>query len=273
MALISVRPPLSLMASVDSLWDCRMSRRPGGLERVLPMVGACMIVNLQENETRVYGDERGGAAAVERYPGAVLCGPRTRAAIIDTAEQMAVAGVTFRPGGAYGFFAERLDLLLNIHVGIEDLLGSAAAGLRQRLLEAGDAYSRLSVLSDWLVARAPTRSAHPLTEYAVRALDGDADIRRIGSIADDSGWSQRHLREVFRRRIGVSPKRYVRLQRFRKVVSDIHRRRRVDWSRAAMDGGFCDQAHLVHEFRAFSGMTPTQYVDRRGVYVSHVAVD
>jgi transcriptional regulator GlxA family with amidase domain len=34
----------------------------------------------------------------------------------------------------------------------------------------------------------------------------------------------------------------------------------VDWVDVALAGGFCDQAHLVHEFRAFSGLSLERYL-------------
>src|SRR3546814_13902548 len=55
----------------------------------------------------------------------------------------------------------------------------------------------------------------------------------------------------------MSPKRYARLQRFRRLVAQVHRDRTVDWAGVAVDRGFHDQPHLVHEFRAFAGLTPT----------------
>ena len=37
----------------------------------------------------------------------------------------------------------------------------------------------------------------------------------------------------------------------------------VDWARTAYDAGYFDQAHFCHDFRAFTGHTPTQYVQVR----------
>jgi methylphosphotriester-DNA--protein-cysteine methyltransferase len=36
---------------------------------------------------------------------------------------------------------------------------------------------------------------------------------------------------------------------------------------------YCDQAHLGHEFRAFSGMTPSGYAASHRPHVDHVAID
>ena len=37
----------------------------------------------------------------------------------------------------------------------------------------------------------------------------------------------------------------------------------VDWGDLAGGAGYFDQAHFGHEFRAFTGLTPTRYVEVR----------
>jgi AraC-like DNA-binding protein len=61
--------------------------------------------------------------------------------------------------------------------------------------------------------------------------------------------------------------------RFRRVVDSVYRSQAVDWSGVAVDGGYGDQAHLVHEFRAFAGMTPTAFMAARGPYPNHLPLD
>ena len=47
----------------------------------------------------------------------------------------------------------------------------------------------------------------------------------------------------------------------------------VDWAEAAMDLGYADQAHFVREFRAFSGLTPSEYRRRAPADPNHVPGD
>jgi len=267
LAFTSFRPAPPLSALVESIWDCRQAMPTHRLERLLPSARPQLIINLAEDETRVYDD----GLRCMRNAGAALDAPSYRSSIIDTAEQTAVVGVVFRAGAAATFFRERMDRIANGHVDLAAIAGDADA-LRQRLLEAVDARSRLRLVEHWLAARATKVDArmHPAVAHALRILDAAPEACRIPAIAAECRMSPRGFGELFREQAGMAPKRYARLQRFRRVVAQAHRRERVEWAGVAADCGFHDQAHLVHEFRAFSGMTPTAYLARQGEWSGHV---
>lgn len=68
----------------------------------------------------------------------------------------------------------------------------------------------------------------------------------------------------------MNPKHYVRLMRFRSVVDQAQECASVNWSAVAIDGGYCDQAHLGHEFRQFAGITPTAFMRARSRHRNHL---
>ncbi|MFC4590281.1 helix-turn-helix domain-containing protein [Sphaerisporangium corydalis] len=61
----------------------------------------------------------------------------------------------------------------------------------------------------------------------------------------------------------AAPKRLARTHRFAATVFAIDPAGPIDWGDLASGAGYFDQAHFGHEFRAFTGLTPTRYVEVR----------
>ena len=262
-------PPLD--ALISRLWDWDMPPAAHQYERVLPVPGASLIINLHEDETRVYGDD--AERQCVHAPASVIGGPCLRSQIIDTAEQVRVMGAVFRPGGAHALTGEDHEALVNRDIGLEDIFGSSARYLREQLLDTASAHARLALLEQWLLTHMRMPRLAPEVLYALREIDTRPQVMRIGALVRDTGLSEYRFGRLFRRQVGMGPKRYARLMRFRGVVDAVYHRARVDWSGVAIDGGYGDQAHLVHEFRAFAGMTPTAYMAARGPYPNHLPLD
>jgi AraC-like DNA-binding protein len=270
MAFATLRPGPPLASLIETIWDWDAPAAAHRFERILPVANASLIINLVEDETRVYDDD--ATRRCERFGGAALDAPRHRSFVIDTAEQVRVIGVVFRCGAAAAFFRERMDTIANAHVDLDDLVATRFRGVRERLLEANGSRARIATLCSWLLGVAQGASVPSAVLHATTLLRDAPALARIADVCRDSGYSQRRLGTVFREHVGMSPKRYARLQRFRAVVDSVQRGRRVEWTRVAADCGFHDQPHLVHEFRTFSGMTPTEYAAQRGEYANHIAL-
>jgi transcriptional regulator GlxA family with amidase domain len=99
----------------------------------------------------------------------------------------------------------------------------------------------------------------PDAQIAVDLLTRTGGGERIESICRSVSISRKHLNDLFDTHIGLTPKTYARMFRFRRVVDLVQQRRSLDWTRIAMSCGYYDQAHFNHEFREFSGMSPGEY--------------
>jgi AraC-like DNA-binding protein len=262
-------PPLDVL--VEKLWDWDMPPAAHRYERVLPQPGAQLIIYLYEDQTLVYTDD--AERRCMSASGSVLGGPQLCSQIIDTAEQIRVMGVVFRAGGAGALTGEDMAALEGRDVNLPDLFSRHAATLRQRLLETSQPGRRLALLERWLRERMQRPDLDPCVAHALAWLERTPQAARIGWLVRDTGVSERRLGRLFRRQVGYGPKQYARLLRFRAVVARVHGRLRVDWADVAADGGYCDQAHLAHEFRRFAGITPGEFVARQGVYPNHLALD
>lgn len=264
-------PAAPLDALVEKVWDWDMPPPAHHLERVLPVPGAALIINLHEDETRVYADDAGRRCT--RSAAAVLGGPMRHSQIIDTAEQVRVMGVAFRAGGAHAFTGADLAAEEGRDIDLHDLFGASAGRLRQRLLETPDPGQRLALLERWLRQNLRPEGTHPAIRHAIATIERAPQVQRISRIVHASGMSERRFSTLFRRQVGMNPKHYARLMRFRAVVDHAHDCAGVNWSAVAIDGGYCDQAHLSHEFRQFAGITPATFMRSRGPYRNHLPLD
>ena len=261
------RPPLDTF--VASIWLFRDGPRPHALERVLPTGAAQLIVNLKEDRTRVYDPEQ-----PHRYvstAGTILAGVQSRYQIIDTSEQEYVAGVAFKPGGTAAFVRTPAYQTRDADTPLELLWGrQRTADLREQLLELGDPDTQLDAIEHSLREMLQPAGVHPAIAFALAAFNRVPLTANIGAVTDVIGMSAKRFIERFKAQVGVSPKRFCRIRRFQHALAQAHRGHEVDWPQVALESGYYDQAHFIHEFRSFSGLTPTGYYASRTPFQNHV---
>jgi AraC-like DNA-binding protein len=184
------------------------------------------------------------------------------------------------------FTGEQLGLQIDVTpLGLYTLLGGSTGALTNRvpsLDELGDPElaalpSRLADLPDWpsrirhvnrLVARRvlDERARHPDPEVRhvwsrLRATGGAA---RVDELAAETGWSRRHLLTRFRDQVGLAPKATGRVLRFERA-SGLVVAGTSSLADVAATCGYSDQPHLVREFRALAGVTPTGFRQEWGL--------
>jgi AraC-like DNA-binding protein len=263
------RPPAPALAPfVEAFWYCAV-RPPYELERALPTGAMQILVNLHDDVLTTRADTDLGR--VHRVGGAALQGPSARPAVIDTAEQRAIAGVSFRPGGAYPFFTAPSTETADRLVGLDDLWGVEGRLLGERLLDARDPADVLCRLEAVLLRRA----VRPLSTdrgvaFAVAAFERGAAVT---AVTERLGTTRQRFARRFGALVGLTPKRYARVRRFQRLVASVASGGPVDWAVRAAEFGYYDQAHMIHEFRGLAGISPTRYEPRSPVAPNHVPLE
>lgn len=259
-----VRPELAPFVRGLWLFEAELAH---SRERILPTGSSQLLINLDEDELRAWRGE--GLDRLQTVGGAALTSVSDEPFAIDTAEQRRIVGATFHPGGAAAFFDVPMTELGGRDVALGDLWGRSGETLRERMLEARDDQACLAVLEHALVQR--LRRAHDRQmDVAIVALERG---RPVGEVARTLELSPRRLIRRFSARVGLAPKRFARLRRFHRVLKDIAGERRVDWADVASGAGYYDQAHLIRDFRAFSGLKPSEYEPRNARDETHLVLD
>jgi AraC-like DNA-binding protein len=184
-----------------------------------------------------------------------------RCVVTETSGEQAGVQVNLTPIGAYMLLQTPLYTLANRAADLDDVLGATGRVLAARLREAPDWESRFRILDAVITARvAGARRPSPGFVWAWRRLEASGGAVRVGTLADELGWSRRRLAAEFREQAGVPAKTVARLIRFRRAASLLGS---VPLAEAAYACGYYDQAHFNRDFADFAASTPTQFLARR----------
>lgn len=254
----SYTPSRPLAAFVERFWQC--SDTPSHRrERILPSGTIEVVINLWEDEIRIYRPSVSDRC--ERLSGAVVSGPYNGCFLIDPSQHASIVGIHFKPGGAYPFLSERLNVLADAHVDLEALWGRTANELRERLCAATSANQRFSLLERALVSRLRhSRQHHGAVTIAIETFERTLGRATVREVACRVGLSQRQFIQVFATEVGLTPKLFCRVLRFQHARELIQNLPSPNWTHVAVDCGYFDQSHLIRDFKAFSGLRPMDHV-------------
>ena len=224
-----------------------------------------------------------GAEWTER-DGSWVVGLHDRQQITQAVGERHFMVVRFTPMGAHRFLGVPMHAIANAATDLELIDPGLARVLTSRVARAGswcDRFAAVEALIGSRIAQAEIPGAVDATWQTLVAADGRV---ALGSLAAELDCSHRTLIARFRTWVGFPPKAIARLLRFNRAVRTLDRlsrvrvgepagkpyietERRVDrviepirWADVAAECGYFDQAHLIKDFRAFAGSTPSAFL-------------
>jgi AraC-like DNA-binding protein len=189
----------------------------------------------------------------ERRPRVSLFGTTTRTSGYDLEAGAPYFGVRFRPGMASLFVQEKISDLTNSELQVVGFLG---VGADEVLDLRSFAERRMRLESALMVALARnTDQLNGAVKHAVAEINHRYGDVRVRALAASCNLSERQLERLFLERVGITPKLYARIRRFRSVLDhlqDSESVERLNLADVAASYGYTDQSHLARDFRNFS---------------------
>jgi AraC-like DNA-binding protein len=226
-----IAPSSALRPWVECFWT-RTDDAPSGPHRVLPDGCADLVFDLSIGE---------GAAV----------GTMTKPLVLPPGGPSEFLGVRFRPGRAAAFLRLPLAEITDARVP----LGAIWKNWSDGALELPP--PRLLALLETELLRRLDPGRDRRVDAAVEQIVASGGTLRIEPLANDIGISRQHLARQFLHHVGMSPKTFARVMRFRRVADSVTPG--ADWADVALEYGFYDQSHLIAEFRELAGTTPNAF--------------
>lgn len=100
----------------------------------------------------------------------------------------------------------------------------------------------------------------------IDALNGQTTVK---SICESFHINYKQLERLFKKFVGLTPKHYLRIQRFAETMKIVNRTNKIPLTEVAYIGGYFDQMHFIKESRHFTGKTPKELISLRPVIMAN----
>jgi len=250
-----VRPGTRLRPFVTGYADFDMAGWPPGRHRGLPDAGLTMVISF-------------GAPLVIRRAGhadlaAAASVAGLRSAPFDVSHDGTQRGVQVEltPRGCRALLGRPAGELVHGVWPLEQVVGRRREGeLTDRLAAARGPEDRARVLDAVLTGWTADAGCPAVIDAFWRALTSSGGRASVTSIAAQIGLSPRHLGELVRAELGLTPKTAARVLRFARARACLRAGRATSLAQAAAMCGYFDQAHMNAEWKRLGGCTPGEWV-------------
>lgn len=256
---IAMREPHPALAACVAMVWFGEGRVAYARDRILPSGGAYLLINLGRPQYRI---DPGPPERRVAFEDIWYSGPHTGPIDTEAPHGSALLGVALKPAGTHAWAHVRADALAGRTLALADVVGECGRELHARLMETRDLAARFDLVEAWLLARLRLRSAtHAAVAWALQRLASSSGQLPIERLAREIGYTRKHLANLFGEQVGLAPKAFARVQRFRSALALLDARREaVPWAELAERCGYFDQAHLARDFRAFCGFSPGEFL-------------
>ncbi|MBY0436311.1 MAG: AraC family transcriptional regulator, partial [Cyclobacteriaceae bacterium] len=133
--------------------------------------------------------------------------------------------------------------------------------LRSQLDEVPAVKNKIALLNRCFAAAfLHVPQAATIADAALYLLQQQSSALSIQKLAHHLGISARYLETQFKKAVGISPKTYSLIIRFKRMEQQLHSSRSASWQRLDALHEYHDQNHFIKDFKRFTAHTPSDYL-------------
>jgi len=214
--------------------------RDSNPERILPLGTVEITVRL---------DERGNDI--------LITNTGTRSYFVVPKALNRIVGICFQPWGLYGLFKLSPAEIAESKFPLQDILRPQFDDLIHRVRDSTDAREVITIFQQCLVRCGENRD-YEIIRDAVSQIQRYHGQVQLPELFRRYYLSPRRIEQIFERSVGMSIKKYSRLKRFHFAVTQLTRDSNL--TTLALNAGYYDQSHFIHEFSEFAGVSPRAFL-------------
>ncbi len=185
---------------------------------------------------------------------------------IQTEGELETIVVVFYPHAISPIFNIPVSAFYNQEIDGYSLGDKSLSTLADEVFNAEGSIEAISLIEKFLWLRLEESGIYNFKRVGVslKHLFHDNSIS-VENMAQHACLSRKQFERVFFNAVGMKPKEYSSVVRFQKSLW-LMQNGNNDFAEIAYSCGYADQSHFIRECRRFSGLTPTELLQKQPVY-------
>jgi AraC-like DNA-binding protein len=196
-----------------------------------------------------------------KQPQSIISGLSDNFIDVSTNGETGVVFVSFYPTGACHFFNFPLSEIENQSIDMSDILGSEIRQIEEKLYFTNSTTEKVSVIENFLLKRYSPIALHDnlLIKKGFEIIKNNKGQINASALSGCLSTTSKTLERKFSHYLGKTTKQVIKLIRFQEVLNDFSKNKDLILTERAYNNGYFDQAHFIHDFKAFTGYTPKEF--------------
>jgi AraC-like DNA-binding protein len=229
------------------------------VERVVPDGFVHLIFELDGIDRNIYDNVTG--ASLMTVSGGWMAPILSKYLTISAHNNSEMIVAQIHPYGAFPLFDQSLNKFPGEIIPAPRVKEINISKFRNSMIDLMSPESKISFLEDQLMGFIQEQKIpKPFVIDAINAMRSNANEKLV-NLVQSSGYSKKQFIKLFKKYIGITPKKYQRILRFNEILKKIKEGNFISWVDISLDCGYFDQAHFIKDFKAFSGLNPTDFLD------------
>ena len=169
--------------------------------------------------------------------------------------------VFFQPTGMYQLFGKNMKNLTDTTIDLHDFLGyEIFENLKEKLAKQSEIIKKCEVLNDFFLALKLKLFSINLIDEALKLINKSDGNINVLEIEEQLNVSRKTLERQFQEKIGLSPKVYCQIYRFKLLMNYLNEHPNTTWTELSNKYKFFDQAHMIRYFKKYLNVSPNNIV-------------
>ncbi len=263
MTFIHHIPKHYLNKYIDSIIYYKGYKPKHSIERIVPDCTINLIFELDNMPRQVYDNETLKPTGDKRTK-AWLSGMHSNYITINALQDSEMFVIRFKPFASYAFIHKPIYKYNNKVVMANIMFGEEIFKFREELLAIEKPENKIKAGEYWLSQRFDkSKLPDAVVEKAYNEILSNPIFEQplVKKLIEESGFSKKHFLNLFKKFIGLTPKKLQRILRFKEILTSIQNDKKLNWARISSECGYFDQAHFIKEFKMFCGINPKEFFE------------